>query len=91
MRTDLPAKPDKNESAIVNLDAASGPGTHWVAYIKRGSRVLYYDSFGNLRPPQELLKYFGSRAIVQYNHDSEQSFNTSICGHLCLKFLYNNS
>ena len=51
MRNALPKNgPRYNESAIVNLDDASGPGTHWVAYRKRGNKVLYFDSFGDLKP-----------------------------------------
>jgi len=31
----------RNESGIVNLDNATRPGTHWVAYTKRNNRVVY--------------------------------------------------
>ena len=34
--------PKYNESAIINLDDASGPGTHWVSYRKRGNNVVYF-------------------------------------------------
>ena len=57
MRDSLPKKPLINESAIVNLDSTSGPGTHWVCYKKRKNKVKYLDSFGNLKPPNELIKY----------------------------------
>lgn len=87
MRNDLPAKPRINESAIINLDSKSGPGTHWVAYIKRGILVNYFDSFGDLRPPLEVIKYFRD-CKIRYNYEREQNFNTNICGHLCLQFLY---
>lgn len=58
MRNQLPKKPYYNEDGIVNLDDCTGPGTHWVAYKKRGCKVNYFDSFGNLRPPIEVLNYF---------------------------------
>jgi len=45
----------RNENGIVNLDDVVDPGTHWVAYAKRNNRVTYFDSFGNLRPPEELV------------------------------------
>ena len=38
----------RNESGIMNLDNATGPGTHWVAYAKRNNCVVYFDSFGKL-------------------------------------------
>jgi hypothetical protein len=88
MRDALPRKPRYNESAIVNLDASSGPGTHWVAYAKRGNRAIYFDGFGNLRPPRELERYLGKDIKLLYNRRSHQTFDQSICGQLCLRFLW---
>lgn len=88
MRDRLPAVPWTNESAIVNLDSHKSGGSHWVAYKKHGREVLYYDSFGDLRPPLELIRYFRGCSI-KYNYEREQEYNTSICGHLCLNFLHN--
>lgn len=87
MKDELPIKIWKNETAIVNLDNTDGPGTHWVCYKKLGSTVYYFDSFGNLPPPEELNKYFQRSKTVFYNFDRQQPENTSICGHLCLDFL----
>ena len=90
MRNDLPpGGPHFRESAIVNLDDKDGPGTHWVAYRKRGDNVMYFDSFGDLQPPQDLMMYLGV-AYVKYNYERFQKFNTYNCGHLCLKFLCEN-
>lgn len=86
MRNTMPPQSERNECAIVNLDTSDGPGTHWVAYSKRGNRVLYYDSFGDLEPPRELRRYFAGSSIT-YNFEPEQTFDTAICGHLCLTFL----
>lgn len=86
MRDTLPKKPYKFERGIVNLDTRNNPGTHWVAYYKKGNSVQYYDSFG-CQPPPELIKYFGSACTISYNSDQQQNINDIICGHLCLKFL----
>lgn len=86
MRNALPQTPWKKECAIINLDDLTGNGTHWVAYVKNNDNVNYFDSFGNLRPPIELLEYLGVGS-VQYNYDKYQGYGTYICGHLCLKFL----
>lgn len=92
MRDSLPARgPSNYESAIINLDDSSGPGTHWVAYMKNKLKVIYYDSFGNLPPPIELVRYLlsGTHASnnIEYTYDRQQEFGTVWCGHLCLKFL----
>lgn len=93
MRDNLPKKIKQYESGIINLDRSVGEGTHWTAYIKQNKNIVYFDSFGNLPPPMELITYFfsdGSQNKIVYNHDRYQSFDSFNCGHLCLKFLYNN-
>lgn len=87
MKDSLPHRPWINESGIVNLDDSTGSGTHWVAYRKRGPIVEYFDSYGNLRPPKELVNFFrGSK--INYNYERRQKFNSVNCGHLCLDFIY---
>lgn len=86
MRDTLPAKPRLKESGIVNLDESRRAGTHWVAYAKNGNSAAYFDSFGNLRPPTELVRYLENCNLL-YNRRSYQTFDTSICGQLCLRFL----
>jgi hypothetical protein len=88
MRDRLPEKPNIYESAIVNLDTSLGEGTHWVCYKKIKNKVYYFDSFGNLKPPLELQRYFGD-CDIYYNYSRKQSYNSVICGHLCLQFLSN--
>lgn len=90
MRDTLPNKPRLYESAIINLDSIQGEGTHWVCYKKRGNNVLYYDSFGNLRPPTELIEYWGPSVNIKYNSQRQQDFDSVLCGHLCLEFLVKN-
>lgn len=90
MRNNLPRAVMWNECAIVNLDNVEGSGTHWVAYIKQGDHVEYFDSFGNLRPPLELIQYFGFNTLITYNYTPYQSYDMSNCGQLCVKFLQRN-
>lgn len=90
MRDLLPRKIYENECGIVNLDSSRGEGTHWVCYKKKGFIVQYFDSFGNLRPPVELQRYFNSGGYyteVSYNYFPLQKENEVNCGHLCLDFL----
>lgn len=85
MRDALPQKPRKRECGIINLDSSAGDGTHWVAYYKTDKENHYFDSFGNLQPPKELIKYLGNK--ISYNYTQIQKFNSFNCGHLCIKFL----
>jgi len=79
--------PLTNECGVINLDKKSVPGTHWTCYFKRGKIVNYYDSFDNLPPPREFIKFF-EKFEIYYNWNQEQDFNTVICGQLCLCFLF---
>lgn len=92
MRDDLPVKIRKNECGIINLDTSSGPGTHWTAYVKKASEITYFDSYGSLKPTNELYKYFisdGGSNNIKYNYNTIQKPNSILCGHYCLAFLYN--
>lgn len=88
MRDNLPTyeRPWKNECMVINHDSIQNNGTHWTCYIKEDTNVYYFDSFGKLGPPLELLTYLGSDCTVFYNYKQFQEFNTIICGHLCLEF-----
>lgn len=85
MRDELPKHPHKKECGIVNLDSSKNPGSHWVAYAKYNNHVEYFDSYGNLKPPKELIQYVGSE--MYYNYENIQRDHPYNCGHLCLKFL----
>lgn len=86
MKDKLPPKSKPIECGIVNLDNYNNIGTHWVAYAINNNYCEYFDSFGDLKPPKELVKYFGQRNIY-YNYEKYQNYDTVNCGHLCLQFL----
>lgn len=85
MRDELPEKPLLMECGIINLDSSKNSGTHWVAYAKIYKYIEYFDSYGNLKPPIEFLKYMGEN--IRYSYENLQGSNLYKCGHLCLKFL----
>lgn len=95
MRDRLPKRIGTRECGIVNLDGFRNKGTHWTAFIKDGPTVFYFDSFGSLIPPKELIRYLHSgpekNVDIMYNSTRFQNLNDINCGHLCLKFLYSNT
>lgn len=86
MRDKLPDKVSSIECGVINLDSSKNTGTHWVAYGKINDYIEYFDSYGNLKPPKEFMKYIGKKNI-QYNYENIQRDHLYNCGHLCLKFL----
>lgn len=88
MRDDLPRrKPRRNECMIINQDSTGNYGTHWTCFVKTDNDVFYFDSFGRLPPALEVIEYLNGCRIY-YNQLQYQQFDTIICGHLCLCFLY---
>lgn len=87
MKDELPKYPNKIECGIINLENSYQLGSHWTCYYKNNDKTYYFDSYGDSKPPIELVKYIGSHNLW-YNEDRVQDFNDPpICGHLCLLFL----
>lgn len=88
MRNNLPKRCNKYECSVINLDDIDGPGTHWVSYYKHDKTCFYFDSFGDLQPFREFVKYVGRNCTINFNYKQYQKYDSFICGHLCLKFLF---
>lgn len=80
--------PLARECWILNHDSSHSNGTHWSALAKNFNIAFYFDSFGKLAPPLEVIDYLGNSVNLYYNVTKYQNFGSSICGHLCLKFLH---
>ncbi|CAH1107456.1 unnamed protein product [Psylliodes chrysocephalus] len=74
MKNELPLEPNKNECGILNLNNSNQNGSHWVAWFKKDDFKFYFDSFGDVYPPIELVNYFGKDNLY-YNDDRYQNFN----------------
>lgn len=84
MKDEIPNYPNVIECGVVNLQDSHDKGSHWVAYYKTGMKKVYFDSYGNVKPPKELVIYLGGRNLF-YNMDRIQEYDDPpICGHLCL-------
>lgn len=83
-----------NGMYLLNLDDASGGGTHWVLFVINDKYIYYYDPFGDNHllvglPPQELInlskklhkKLYASKYWTQHIH-------SNMCGYNCLYLYY---
>ena len=88
MRDTLPSTPHKDECGIVNFNTSEESGSHWVCYYKKRTNRIYFDSYGQITPIeiQNYLKKEKEKGlpVINRNTDIVQTFNTYICGHLCL-------
>lgn len=81
-------KPKTQECWILNHGSSNTGGTHWTALAKNNNVAYYFDSFGKLPPPLEVIDYMNKSSVqLYYNAKKYQKYGTVICGHLCLKFL----
>ena len=85
----LPVDLKLNKGIIINTDASSEPGEHWVSIFKNINGVIYFDSFG-LPPLHEEIIIFLNR-ISNYswffNTITFQSTYQDTCGMYCIFFL----
>lgn len=73
---------------VVNLDRSDQPGSHWTAiYVKSPSTAYYFDSFG-LAPIAEIDNFLKRYVHCTSNTCLIQSFDSSVCGHYCIFFIY---
>ena len=85
MLDEIKGKAKENECGIINLDVSTGPGTHYVAYFKKGNDKIYFDSFG-LKPPNEIINYL--KSPILYQTFRIQKLEDTNCGKYCLYVLY---
>lgn len=82
-------RPKARECWIINHGSSHTNGTHWTALVKNYETAFYFDSFGKLPPPFEVIDYLNKSDVhLYYNVKNYQEYGSVICGHLCLKFLY---
>lgn len=71
----------ENTFAVLNLDKASGQGTHWCVLGFKNGKYLYYDPFG-ASPPKYIKDNFYP---LFENTEIHQALDSSACGLYCIK------
>jgi len=93
--TELPRDSNSYPCAfVINTDAASEPGHHWVAcYVTSPKSVVeFFDSYGNLPAAYPNLRVTAmSRRIRRWSTASFQSSRSLVCGHYCVFYLCKRS
>ena len=82
---------------VANTDPSNAPGSHWVAFVSRGSvnTIDYFDSYGFPLSTYVVLHaectrrgYFKyPNEIRTINENQLQDFDSVACGHYCILFL----
>lgn len=85
-------EPQENKCFVINLDDATGGGTHWVTLVFHNGYVSYFDSFGV--SISDDVKEFISRYVKNtglqtiYSKQQIQSPDSVLCGYYCIYFCY---
>lgn len=78
----------KNTSVIFNLSKSNESGTHFIAIFKKGKKIYYFDSFGEICKNKNILKFLKLHTNTIYcNVKKIQSLTSNFCGLYCLSFL----
>lgn len=80
---------NKQLVVVSNTSDSRTAGAHWVVFITHlgaeGPVSEYYDSYGNL-PKYYHFNY--QYPVVRYNPNQHQALDSTVCGHLCIYFVY---
>ena len=88
----LPSTNAKQYSFITNTDLHHQSGEHWNAWMVKGKRIIFFDSFG--RDPRDTSFPDNYKYIVEkfdnleYSKIRIQSFTSVTCGYFCMHFIY---
>ncbi|GFU29721.1 uncharacterized protein TNCV_4503571 [Trichonephila clavipes] len=89
----LPKKMRQFENGIINLDIATGPGTHWVCYYNdpKNNFVEYFDPFGDyvykILPNIKRYLLSSGKKEIGYNSSFLQHPASVKCGYFCMKYI----
>ena len=84
-RDNLPNK-IKDGTYVINLDAYSDIGTHWIAVYVNSYDITYFDSFGVEHIPKE-IKAFIKNKNIKTNIFRIQAYDLIMCGYFCMGFI----
>lgn len=86
----LPIYKNNFSSYIINLDAHTLPGSHWIAvFFANDAQVFYFDSFGHKPRNKNILNFMKRNAkLIFYNKICVQDYYSVTCGYYCLYFLF---
>ena len=73
----------KDEAHVINLDAYSDIGTHWIALYVNSKTVTYFDSFGVEQIPKEIEIFISNKNIIA-NIFRLQAYDSVTYGYFCI-------
>ena len=77
----------KDGNYILNLQNHNQSGSHWTAFIKKGNKIYYCDSFGMPMPQEELNLFTDEKDIIYFNTTQIQDIESKCCGYFAIEFL----
>ena len=84
-RNNLPKK-IKDGAYVINLDEYADIGTHLIALFCNRNEIVYLDSFGVERIPEEIKEFVGNKN-TKANIFLAQTNNSVMCGYFCIGFI----
>ena len=85
LRDNLPNK-IKDGTYVTNLDEYSDIGIHWILLYVKNNDITYFDSFGVVHIPKEIIKLIGRKNVI-VNIFRIQAFDSIMCGYFCIGFI----
>ena len=88
----LPSSKIKHYSFITNTELHHESGEHWNAWVIKGDKVIFFDSFGrDPRDPSfpELYRNILTKfKVFKFSKTQIQNITSFTCGYFCIHFIY---
>ena len=72
-----------SDKCFVFIDNGSMGGTHWICFIVKDNKSVYFDSFGGQQYKFQLYQL--PKTIIYHNYKI-QDIHSKLCGSYCLYF-----
>ena len=77
---------------ITNTDSHDKRGVHWCAWWNDNGHLIFFDSFGrsplDINFPPSFSEFVGEFKQCTYVGAPVQMYDTTVCGHFCIHFIY---
>ncbi len=79
-------------SFITNTQSHDEFGAHWNAWLVRGDKLIFFDSFGrnpkDVTLPKNYREFTAQFKKVEYVKTRVQGWKSNSCGYFCVHFIY---
>jgi len=91
---EIPKVPDNDFSLVVNTESSTEPGEHWIAIVRKQTKLYFFDTYGRTLNDATLnmgfvkaIKMLVAGSRIRFNTKWLQQIMSNVCGDYCIYFI----